>query len=43
MLKTDPAAQAMLKRYNKIPMPNQNLSDTEFRQYLRYFHFIDGT
>lgn len=43
MLKIDPAAQAMLKQYNNIPMPNQNLSDTEIRQYLRYFHFIDGT
>ncbi len=32
----------MLKEYNDLPMPCQQLSDTEIRQYLRYFHwFID--
>ena len=42
MLKTDPDAQAMLKEYNNIPMPNQGLSDTEVAQYLAYFHWIDA-
>jgi nitrite reductase (NO-forming) len=32
----------MLKEYNNLPMPNQNLSDAEVRQYLRYFHWIDA-
>jgi nitrite reductase (NO-forming) len=41
MLQTDPVAQAMLKEYNNIPMPNQNLSDAEVQQYIRYFHWID--
>ena len=38
MLQTDPDAQAILKEYNNIPMPNQGLSDTEIAQYLAYFH-----
>ena len=42
MLKTDPDAQAMLKEYNNLPMPNQGLSDTEISQYLAYFHWIDA-
>jgi nitrite reductase (NO-forming) len=42
MLETDPQAQAMLKEYNNLPMPNQQLSDTEIRQYLRYFHWFDA-
>ena len=42
MLKTDAQAQAMLKEYNNIPMPNQGLSDTEIAQYLAYFHWIDA-
>jgi len=41
MLESDPDAQAMLKEHNNIPMPNQNLSDAEIRQYLQYFHWID--
>ena len=41
MLKTDPAAQKLLKEYNNVPMPNQNLSDEEIKQYLRYFHWAD--
>jgi nitrite reductase (NO-forming) len=40
MLKTDPDAQAMLKQY-KVPMPNQNLSDEEVRQYIAYFKWAD--
>ena len=42
MLETDPEAKAMLKEFNNLPMPNQNLSDTEIRQYLQYFHWIDA-
>jgi nitrite reductase (NO-forming) len=42
MLKTDPEAQAMLKQFNNIPMPNQNLSDAEVKQYLAYFHWFDA-
>jgi nitrite reductase (NO-forming) len=39
MLATDPQAKATLKEYNNLPMPNQNLSETEIQQYLRYFHW----
>ena len=42
MLQSDPDAKAMLKDYNNIPMPNQNLSDVEIRQYLKYFHWFDS-
>ena len=42
MLETDPQAQAMLKEYNNLPMPNQQLSDPEIRQYLLYFHWFDA-
>ena len=42
MLETDADAKAMLKEYNNVPMPNQNLSDTEIRQYIKYFHWIDA-
>jgi nitrite reductase (NO-forming) len=42
MLETDPEAKAMLEEYNNLPMPNQNLSDAEVRQYLRYFHWFDA-
>ncbi len=41
MLATDPVAKALLKEYNNLPMPNQGLSQTEIRQYLAYFHWID--
>jgi nitrite reductase (NO-forming) len=41
MVKTDPIAQQMLKEHNNIPMPNQNLSDAEIRNYIRYFHWFD--
>jgi len=43
MLQRDPTAQALLKKYNNVPMPNQNLTDAEVRQYLKYFHFVDQT
>jgi nitrite reductase (NO-forming) len=42
MLKTDPDAQAMLKQFNNIPMPNQNLSDAEVKQYLAFFRWFDS-
>jgi nitrite reductase (NO-forming) len=42
MLATDEHAKAMLKEYNNIPMPNQNLTDAEIRQYLKYFHWYDA-
>jgi nitrite reductase (NO-forming) len=42
MLQSDPDAQAMLKEYNNLPMPNQSLSDAEIKQYLKYFHWIDA-
>jgi nitrite reductase (NO-forming) len=42
MLQTDPDAKAMLKEANNIPMPNQNLSETEIREFLRYFHWADS-
>ncbi len=41
MLETDVDAKTMLKEANNIPMPNQNLSDAEIKQYLSYFHWID--
>jgi nitrite reductase (NO-forming) len=40
MLESDAAAKALLDKY-KVPMPNQNLSDQEIKQYLKYFHFFD--
>jgi nitrite reductase (NO-forming) len=42
MLKTDEHAKAMLKEHNNIPMPNQNLTDAEIRQYIKYFHWYDA-
>jgi nitrite reductase (NO-forming) len=42
VLETDPVAKAMMKEYNNLPMPNQNLSETEIRQYLEYFRWIDA-
>ena len=41
MLASDADAKAMLKENGNIPMPNQNLSDAEIRQYLKYFHWAD--
>lgn len=40
MLQTDPDAKAMLAQW-KVPMPNQNLSDEEVRQYIAYFKWAD--
>jgi nitrite reductase (NO-forming) len=42
MLKTDADAQAMLKQFNNIPMPNQNLSDAEVKQYISFFRWFDS-
>ena len=39
---TDADAKAMLKEYNNLPMPNQNLTEAEIRQYLKYFEWIDA-
>ena len=41
MLETDADAKAMLKEYNGLPMPNQNLPEAEIRQYLKYFRWFD--
>ena len=41
MLATDPEAKKMLKEYNNLPMPNQNLPEAEIRQYLKYFKWYD--
>ncbi|HUL96084.1 MAG TPA: multicopper oxidase domain-containing protein [Usitatibacter sp.] len=40
VLKSDPVAQQMLGKY-KIPMPNQNLSEPEIREYIEYFKWAD--
>ena len=40
MLVSDSDAKAMLNQY-KVPMPNQNLSDAEIREYIKYFHWAD--
>ncbi|UUZ53378.1 multicopper oxidase domain-containing protein [Massilia sp. H-1] len=42
MLESDPEAKAMLKKYNSIPMPNQNLDAPEIDEYLKYFHWVDA-
>jgi nitrite reductase (NO-forming) len=41
MLATDAEAKKMLKEYNNLPMPNQNLPEAEIRQYLKYFKWYD--
>jgi nitrite reductase (NO-forming) len=42
MLESDPDAKTMLKEYNNLPMPNQNLSRAEIRQYIQYFKWVDA-
>jgi nitrite reductase (NO-forming) len=42
MLESDPDAKAMLKEYNNLPMPNQNLSAEEIRHFIRYFKWVDA-
>jgi nitrite reductase (NO-forming) len=41
MLESDPDAKKLLKEYNNLPMPNQNLPEAEIRQYLKYFKWYD--
>jgi nitrite reductase (NO-forming) len=41
MLQSDPTAKALLEKW-KVPMPNQNLSDQEIREYLAYFKWADA-
>jgi nitrite reductase (NO-forming) len=41
MLQTDAVAKQMLEKY-KVPMPNQNVSDQEIREYLAYFRWADA-
>jgi nitrite reductase (NO-forming) len=42
MLKAgDPIAKQMLEKY-KVPMPNQNLSDQEVKEYIEYFKWADA-
>ena len=40
MLSSDADAKAMFDKY-KLPMPNQNLSDSEIAEYISYFHWAD--
>jgi nitrite reductase (NO-forming) len=42
MLESDPDAKTLMKEANNLPMPNQNLSDAEIKQYLQYFHWFDA-
>jgi nitrite reductase (NO-forming) len=42
MLKSDADAKALLTEYNNIPMPNQSLTDSEIKQYIKYFHWVDS-
>jgi nitrite reductase (NO-forming) len=42
MLETDADAKAMLKEYNGIAMPNQNLGDIEIQQYMQFFRWADA-
>jgi nitrite reductase (NO-forming) len=42
MLKTDEHAKALLKESNNIPMPNQNLTDAEIKEYVKYFQWYDA-
>ena len=41
MLPTDADAKMMFDKY-KLPMPNQNLSDEEIRQFVAYFKWADA-
>ncbi len=42
MLTSDADAKAMLKEFNGIAMPNQNLTDAEIQQYVKYLHWADS-
>jgi nitrite reductase (NO-forming) len=41
MLKSDPVARELLAKY-KLPMPNQNATDEEIREYIAYFKWADA-
>jgi nitrite reductase (NO-forming) len=41
MLQSDATAKQLLDKY-KVPMPNQNLSDAEVREYQSYFRWADA-
>jgi nitrite reductase (NO-forming) len=41
MLKSDADAKALLDKY-KVPMPDQNLSDQEIREFIAYFKWADA-
>lgn len=41
MLESDPVAMELLAQY-RVPMPNQNLSDADIRDYLEYFRWADA-
>jgi nitrite reductase (NO-forming) len=41
MLQSDAAAKELLAKY-KLPMPNQNLSDAEIKEFIEYFKWADA-
>jgi nitrite reductase (NO-forming) len=41
MLKSDPVAKQLLDQY-KLPMPNQNASEEDIRDYIAYFKWADA-
>jgi len=41
MVKTDPIGKELIAKY-KVPMPNQNSTDQEIREYLAYFKWADA-
>ena len=41
LLQSDATAKQLLDKY-KVPMPNQNLSDAEIREYIAYFKWADA-
>ena len=41
MAKSDPIGRELVAKY-KVPMPNQNVSDAEIREYLAYFKWADA-
>ncbi|HJV50912.1 MAG TPA: multicopper oxidase domain-containing protein [Noviherbaspirillum sp.] len=42
MLASDADAKTLLKQFNNLPMPNQNLSDAEISHFIKYFHWLDS-
>ena len=39
MLATDDTAKALLRRFNGVPMPNQNLTDDQIEELIRYLRW----